>query len=64
MLHGFKISDAFQLSHSIAFDCSIPPFLDLFHSWLYIFRLSRFSGDGVVISFLPSFRFPVNHDFW
>jgi hypothetical protein len=52
-LHGFKTSDdAFRLSYSIAFDCSIRPFLDLFHSWLYIFHLSRFSGNGLVFSFL------------
>ena len=63
VLRGSKTSDdAFRLSHSIAFDCSIRPFLDLFHSRLYIFHLSRFSGDGLV-SF-PSFRFPVNHNFW
>jgi hypothetical protein len=49
---GFKTSDeAFRLSYSLAFDCSIRPFLDLFHSWLYKFHLSRFSGDGLV-SFL------------
>jgi hypothetical protein len=36
ILRGFKTSDdAFRLSYSIAFDCSIRPFLDLFHSWLY-----------------------------
>jgi len=53
ILHGFKTSDdAFRLSYSIAFDCSIRPFLDLFHSWLYIFHLSRFSEDGLVVSFL------------
>ena len=51
-MRGFKTSDdAFRLSYSIAFDCSIRPFLDLFHSLLYIFHLSRFSGDGLVISF-------------
>ena len=44
--------DAFRLPHSIAFDCSIRPFLDLFHSWLYMFNLSRFSEDGLVVSFL------------
>ena len=44
--------DAFRLSYSIAFDCSIHPFLDLFHSWPYILDLSRFSGDGLVFSFL------------
>jgi len=53
ILHGFKTSDdTFRLSYSIAFDCSIHPFLDLFHSWLYIFHLSRFSGDGLIVSFL------------
>ena len=52
ILRGFKTSDdAFPLSYSIAFDCSIRPFLDLFKSWLYIFHLYRFSGDGLV-SFL------------
>ena len=35
ILRGFKTSvDVFRLSYSIAFDCSICPFLDLFHSWL------------------------------
>ena len=29
--------NAFRLPHSIAFGCSIRPFLDLFHSWLYIY---------------------------
>jgi len=53
ILRGFKTSDdAFRLSYSIAFNCSIRPFLDLFHSWLYIFHLSRFSGDGPIFSFL------------
>ena len=53
VLRGFKTSDyAFRLSYSITFDCSIRPFLDLFHSWLYIFHLYRFSGDGLVVSFL------------
>jgi len=53
ILRGFKTSDdAFRLSYSIAFNCSIRPFLDLFHSWLYIFHLSRFSGDGLVFYFL------------
>jgi len=52
-LRGFKTSDdAFRLLHSIAFDCFIRPFLDLFYSWLYIFHLSRFSRDGLVVSFL------------
>jgi len=55
ILRGFKTSDdAVRLSYSIAFDCSIRPFLDLFHSWLYIFHLSRFSGDGLVFFFLLS----------
>jgi len=50
---GLKTSDdAFRLSYSIAFDCSIRPFLDLFHSWLYMFHLSRFSRDDLVFSFL------------
>ena len=54
ILRGFKTSDdAFRLSYSIAFDYSICSFLDLFHSSLYIFHLSRFSGDGLVFS-LPS----------
>ena len=34
ILQGFKTSDIFRLSYSIAFDCSICPFLDLFYSWL------------------------------
>jgi len=53
ILRGFKTSDdASRLSYSTAFDCSIRSFLDLFHSWLYIFHLSRFSGDGLVFPFL------------
>ena len=53
ILRSFKSSDdSFRLSYSIAFYRSIRPFLDLFHSWLYIFHLSRFSGDGLVFSFL------------
>jgi len=53
ILRGFKTSDdAFRLSYSIAFDCSISPFLDLIHSWLYTFHLSRFFEDGLVFSFL------------
>ena len=53
ILRGFKTSDdAFRLAYPIAFDCSVRPFLDLFHSWLYIFHLSRFSGDGLDFSFL------------
>ena len=52
-LQGFKTSgDTFQLPYSIAFHCSICPFLYLFHSWLYIFHLSRFFGGGLVFSFL------------
>jgi hypothetical protein len=40
-LRGLKTSgDAFRLPHSFASDCSIRPFLDLFHSWLYISHLS------------------------
>jgi hypothetical protein len=55
ILRGFKTSnDAFRLSYSIAFDCSIRPFLDLFHSLLYIFHFSGFSGDGLVFSFLQA----------
>ena len=57
LLRGFKPSDDdFQLSYSIAFDCSIHPFLDFFHSWLYIFHLSRFSGDGLVFFLPPGFQ--------
>jgi hypothetical protein len=53
ILRSFKTSDdAFRLPYSIAFDCSIRTFLDLFHSSLYIFHLSRFSGDDLVVSFL------------
>jgi hypothetical protein len=53
ILRGFKTSDnAFWLSYSIAFDCSICPFLECFHSWLCIFHLPRFSEDGLVFSFL------------
>jgi len=53
ILRGFKTSDDdFRLSYSITFDCSIHPFSDLFHSWLYIFHLSRFSEDFLVFSFL------------
>jgi hypothetical protein len=53
ILRSFKPSDdAFCLSYSIAFDCSIHPFLDLFHTWLYIFHISMFSGDGLIVSFL------------
>jgi hypothetical protein len=59
-LHGFKTSDdAFRLSYSIAFVCSIRPFLDLFHSRMYIFHLSRFSGNNVVFSF-----FQVSSESW
>ena len=50
---GFKTSGhAFRLPYSIALGCSIRPFLDLFHSWLYIPHLSRFFGDGLVFYFL------------
>ena len=51
---GFKTSgDAFQLPYSIAFGCSIRPFLDPFHSRLYtISHFSKFCGDGLVFSFL------------
>jgi hypothetical protein len=60
---GFKTSsDAFRLPYSIAFDCSIHPFLDFFHSWLYIYPI--FPGSLGAASFFPSFRFPVNRDFW
>jgi hypothetical protein len=38
ILRGFKTGDnAFRLPHFIPHDCPIRPFLDLFHSWLYIF---------------------------
>jgi hypothetical protein len=51
---GFKTSgDAIRLPYSIAFGCSIHPFLGLFHSWLCISHLSRSFGDGHVF-FLPS----------
>jgi len=50
---GFKTSsDAFRFPHSIAFDCSIRPFLYIFHSWLCMFHLSRFFWSGLVFSFL------------
>jgi ATP-dependent 26S proteasome regulatory subunit len=53
ILRGFKTSDdAFRLSYSIAFDCSILPFLDLFHSWLYIFHLPGSPGTASFFSFL------------
>jgi len=62
ILRGFKTSDdAFRLSYSIGFSCSIRPFLHLFHLWLYLFHLSRFYGDGLLF---PSFRIPVNQNFW
>jgi len=52
-LRGFKTpDDAFGLPCSIAFGCSIRPILDLFHSWLCIFHLSRFFWEGLVFSFL------------
>jgi hypothetical protein len=61
-LRGFKTSDdAFRLPYSTACDCSIRQFLDLFHSWLCIFHLSRFFGTA---SFFPSSGFSVNHNFW
>jgi len=44
--------DAFQLPYSVAIGYSIHPFLVLFHSWLYIFHLSKFSRAGLVFSFL------------
>ena len=51
---GFKMSgDAFRLPYSIAFGCSIRPFLGLFHSWLYISHLFKFFEEGLVFS-LPS----------
>jgi hypothetical protein len=43
---------AFRLPYSIAFSCSIRPFLVLFPSWLYVSQLSKFFGDGLVFSFL------------
>jgi hypothetical protein len=50
ILRGFKTSgDAFRLPHSIAFDCSIRPFWDLFHSWLCISHFSRIFGDDLHI---------------
>jgi hypothetical protein len=53
ILRGFKSSgDAFLLPHFPAFDCSIRPFWDLFHSWLYLSHLSRFFGDDLVFSVL------------
>ena len=43
---GFKTpGDAFRLPYSIAFGCSIRPFLVLFHTWLYISHLSKFFRD-------------------
>jgi len=54
ILRGSKTSgDAFRLSYSIAFGCSIRPFLVLFHSWLCKFHLSRFFG-GRPRFFVPS----------
>ena len=54
---SFKTSgDAFRLPYSIAFDCSIRPFLDLFPSWLYIYPI--FPSSSGTASFFPSFRFP------
>ena len=53
ILRGFKTpGGAFRLPYSIAFDCSIRPFSDLFHPWLYTSHLSRFFGKGLVFSFL------------
>ena len=50
---GFKMSgDVIRLPHSIAFDYSIHPFSDLFHSCLNISHLSRFFRDGLDFSFL------------
>ena len=55
ILRGFKTSDdAFRLSYSIAFDCSIHPFLDLFHSWLYTYIPSFQVLRGRPRFFLPS----------
>ena len=52
ILCGFKTSgDTFRLPYSIAFDCSIPPFSDLFHPLLYISHLSRFFAGGLVVFF-------------
>jgi hypothetical protein len=52
ILRGFKTSgNAFRLPHSIAFDCYIRQFWDLFHSWLHISHLSGFFWDGLVFSF-------------
>jgi hypothetical protein len=60
---GFKTSgEAFRLPYSIAFDRSNRLFLDLSHWWLDITHPFRFFGDDLV--FFPSFRFPLNHDFW
>ena len=57
-----RLATALQLPYSIAFGCSIRPFLDLFHSWLYIYPIfPRSSGTA---SFFPSFRFAVYHNFW
>jgi len=50
----FKTSgDAFRLPYSIAFDCSIRPYLDLVQPSLFISHLFRFFWDGLVF-FLPS----------
>ena len=51
ILRGLKTSDdAFRLSYSTAFDCSIRPFLDLFHSWLYILHLPGSPGRILAIN--------------
>jgi hypothetical protein len=49
IFRGFKTSDdAFRLSYSIAFDCSIHPFLDLFHSWFsFFFPLENITSQGL-----------------
>ena len=49
ILRGFKSSDdAFRLSYSITFDCSIRPFLDLFHLWLsFFFPLENITSHGL-----------------
>ena len=60
ILRGFKTSgDAFRVPYSIAFDCSIRPFLDLFHPSLYISHLSP------IAVYIPSLThrctFPISH---
>ena len=45
ILRCFKTSVvAFRLSYSIAFNCSIRPFLDLFRSWLYTWVVWKVLG--------------------